>query len=182
MARPRTFDENQLLIKVARIFRHKGYATSSVRDLEAATGLTSGSLYNTYGDKRGLFEAASAHYNQSVLARRLAQYAPEGSGTKGLLALFLSLLNEPDGGSSGCLITNSAVEFGAKDTPRFVAEGFATLRDVFAERLGGKENEALALLALYQGTLVLIRAGYDKSDLETMLTHYFEQLETTDEP
>lgn len=30
-------------------------------------------------------------------------------------ALFMSLLEEPDGGAFGCLITNSAVELGQRD-------------------------------------------------------------------
>ncbi|TCU20587.1 TetR/AcrR family transcriptional regulator [Rhizobium sullae] len=176
MARPRTFDEDHLLTGAMHVFRRQGFAASSVRDLEAATGLTSGSLYNSYGDKRGVFEAASIHYNRTVLARRIEDHAPEGSGIAGLRRLFLSLLHEPDGGSAGCLITNSAVEFGSKDAPGFVAEGLAVLRDTIADRLGD-EAEAVALLALYQGALVLIRAGYDKAVLEQMFTHHFETLE-----
>lgn len=178
MARPRTFDEDRLLTGAMHVFRRRGFAASSVRDLEKATGLTSGSLYNSYRDKQGLFEAASAHYNRTVLARRIADNAPEGAGIAGLRRLFLSLLREPDGGSSGCLITNSAVEFGRKDQPGFVTEGFAVLRECFADRLGGNSDaEAVALLALYQGILVLIRAGYDKAALEAMITQHFETLE-----
>lgn len=177
MARPRTFDEDRLLAGAMHVFRRQGFAASSVRDLEEATGLTSGSLYNSYRDKRGLFEAACAHYNRTVLARRIEDHAPEGAGIAGLQRLFLSLLHEPDAGSSGCLITNSAVEFGRKDQPGFVIEGFTVLRDCFADRLGGNDAQAVALLALYQGILVLVRAGYDKAALEAMITQHFETLE-----
>lgn len=177
MARPRTFDEDRLLTGAMHVFRRQGFAASSVRDLEEATGVTSGSLYNTYRDKRGLFEAACAHYNRAVLARRIDVLAPRGAGIEGLRRLFLSLLREPDGGSSGCLITNSAVEFGCKDRPDFVTDGFAVLRDCFADCLSGNDAEAVALLALYQGTLVLVRAGYDKAALEAMITDHFETLE-----
>jgi len=177
MARPRTFDEDRLLTGAMHVFRRRGFVASSVRDLEEATGLTSGSLYNSYRDKRGLFEAASAHYNRTVLARRIEDHAPVGAGVEGLRRLFLSLLLEPDGGSFGCLITTSAVEFGRKEQPAFVAEGFAILRACFADRLGGNDTAAVALLALYQGILVLIRAGYDKTTLEAMITHHFETLE-----
>jgi AcrR family transcriptional regulator len=177
MARPRTFDEDRLLTEAMHVFRRQGFAASSVRDLEAATRMTSGSLYNSYGDKRGLFDAASAHYNRAVLARRIEDHAPEGSGIAGLRRLFLSLLREPGGGSYGCLITNSAVEFGGNDAPGFVTGGLAVLRDCFAEHLGGNDAEAVALLALYQGALVLIRTGYNKAVLEEMFTHHFETLE-----
>ncbi|MGE0408001.1 MAG: TetR/AcrR family transcriptional regulator [Amphiplicatus sp.] len=176
MARPRTFDDDVVLSRAMHVFRRKGYAASSVRDLETATGLTSGSLYNSYGDKRGLFRAASNHYNRVVLWRRIQRHAPEGSGADGLRRLFLSLLKEPDGGSAGCLITNAAVEFGDKDRPPFVKKGFAALRNVFADRVG--DAEAVMLLALYQGVLVLIRAGYDRRALKEMIADFFDTVET----
>ncbi len=177
MARPRTFDEEAVLSSVMHVFRRQGYTASSVRDLEEAAGLTSGSLYNTYGDKRGLFRAASDHYNRTVLRHRLQDHAPKGSGIEGLRRLFLSLLHEPDGGSAGCLITNSAVEFGNMQMPPFVTDGFDLLRDTFVDRMDGAETEAVALLALYQGILVLVRAGYGTPELEEMITNHFDTLE-----
>jgi len=83
-----------------------------MRDLETATGLSAGSIYNSFGDKAGLFDAAFEHYNEAVLQARLDSFAEPKSGLRGLRELFLSLLREPDGGTLGCLITNSAVEFG----------------------------------------------------------------------
>lgn len=183
MARPRTFDEDALLTNVMHLFRRQGYQATSVRDLEAATGLTSGSLYNTYGDKRGLFEAASAFYNRKVLLRRIDQHAPPGSGLNGLKALFLSLLEEPGGMAYGCLITNSAVEFGREHCPSFVTSGLAVLEKTCADRLSeslqgpATEAEATALLALYQGTLVLFRSGQGTEPLRQMISQVFDNME-----
>ncbi len=148
MARPREYDQTTVLTAVMHAFRRRGFAATSVRDLETATGVTSGSLYNSYGDKRGL---------------------------------FLSLLDEPGGGTAGCLITNSAIEFGETEMPGFVGEAFVTLRDVFSDRLGGDEAEALATLALYQGVLVLVRAGYETGELGKMINTHFDTLEKHDE-
>ncbi len=178
MARPRTFDHEAVLSGVMHVFRRQGFAATTVRDLEAASGLTSGSLYNSYGDKQGLFQAASAHYNQQVLAGRINRHAPEGSGIGGLRRLFLSLLQEPGGGHAGCLITNSAIEFGDTEVPEFVTQGFQTLQSVFADRLGGEASAAVELLALYQGILVLVRAGSDAAALDRMINDYFNRLET----
>ncbi len=181
MARPREYDQTTVLTAVMHAFRRRGFAATSVRDLETATGVTSGSLYNSYGDKRGLFQAASEHYNRAVLERRIRDHAPEGSGIAGLRQLFLSLLDEPGGGTAGCLITNSAIEFGETEMPGFVGEAFVTLRDVFSDRLGGDEAEALATLALYQGVLVLVRAGYETGELSKMINTHFGTLEKHDE-
>lgn len=183
MARPRTFDENVLLSDVMHVFRRRGFGATTVRDLEAATGLTSGSLYNTYGDKQGLFDASSEHYARTVLLRRIREHAPPGCGVGGLRALFLSLLHEPDGETHGCLITNSAIEFGCAARPKLVADGFAILQDTFAHRLSerahatARETDATALLALYQGVLVLVRSGFDTSLIKTMISQFFDDLE-----
>lgn len=176
MARPRAFDPEIVLTDVMNVFRRKGFAACSVRDLEAASGLTSGSLYNAYDDKRGLFRAASDHYLRTIVAQRIHAYAPEGSGIEGLRRLFLSTLDEPAEETFGCLITNSAVEFGQLDTPDIVATGLEMLRAAFADRLGGDEIGADALLAFYQGILVLVRAGRDKSALKRTISRFFEIL------
>lgn len=179
MARPRMFDPDAVLTDVMNVFRRKGFAACSVRDLELASGLTSGSLYNAYDDKRGLFQAASDHYLNTVVRQRIRAFAPQRSGIEGLRALFLSTLNEPAEEAFGCLITNSAVEFGQVGAPDFVAQGLETLRAVFVDRLDGDDTGADALLAFYQGILVLVRAGHDKSALERMISRFFETFNQT---
>jgi AcrR family transcriptional regulator len=172
-------------------FRCKGYQGVSVRDLEDATGLKMGSIYNSFGDKAGLFDAAFAHYNQAVLQRRIDRHSPPAAGLHGLRELFLSLLREPGGHSYGCLITNSAVEFGGGDGPHHgVSEGLHTLSIAFADRLAIARRDgalrdgvdpagaSVKLLALYQGTLVLIRAGYDKAALGQAIIDEFDDLES----
>ncbi len=64
MARPRTFDEDEVIAKAAEVFGRLGFNAASVDDLLGATGLQRGSLYKAFGSKRNLFE--------KVLARALA--------------------------------------------------------------------------------------------------------------
>lgn len=191
MGRSRSYDENAVLAGAMHAFRRKGYQAISIRDLENATGLKMGSIYNSFGDKAGLFDAAFTHYNQVVLGRRIERYAPPKAGLRGLRALFVSLLHEPRGESHGCLITNCAVEFGSADSPRGVSEGLRILSTVFAERLAAARRSgalrdaidpaaaALKLLALYQGILVLVRAGHEKAALKRLITDEFDDLENS---
>ena len=65
--------------------------------------------------------------------------------------------------------------------PEFVAQGLETLRAVFMDRLGGDDTDADALLAFYQGILVLVRSGHDKSALERMISRFFETFTQTTE-
>lgn len=190
MGRSRSYDEEAVLSGAMHAFRRKGYQGVSVRDLEDATGLKMGSIYNSFGDKAGLFDAAFAHYNQVVLQRRIERHAPPAARLRGLRDLFVSLLREPGGTSLGCLITNSAVEFGGGDSSHHcIREGLGVLSDTFADRLsiarrdGALRNRvdpaaaSVKLLALYQGVLVLMRAGHDKAALKRMIIEEFNDLE-----
>lgn len=191
MGRNRGYDETTVLAGAMEAFRRQGYEGASVKDLETATGLKAGSIYNSFGDKAGLFAAALAHYNLAVLQRRIDRFAPPDRGLQGLRALFLSLLREPDGGAHGCLITNSAVELGARDgvAAGLVDEGLETLRTLFEIRLRGAaeagalkpgldpEAEAALLLALYQGVLVLIRAARPQAVILQAIHQAFDGLE-----
>lgn len=55
MARPREFDEEQVLTAARDTFWTKGFAGTSVNDLTEATGLGKGSLYGAFGGKQQLY-------------------------------------------------------------------------------------------------------------------------------
>lgn len=190
MGRHRMFSEEAVLDGAMHAFRRKGYRSASVRDLEDATGLKMGSIYNTFGDKAGLFDAAFAHYNRTVLRARIDEHAPPEAGLPGLRRLFLTLLAEPDGGSHGCLITSTAIELGGEgDSHPCVDDALDTLTGVFVDRLtaagagGGLRPEvdpsvaAVKLLALYQGVLVLVRAGRPTAAVAKAIDSEFDGLE-----
>ncbi len=61
MARPRNFDEAEVVAKAADVFGRLGYNGASIDDLLGATGLQRGSLYKAFGSKRKLFEIVLAH-------------------------------------------------------------------------------------------------------------------------
>ncbi len=188
MGRSRSYDEGTVLSGAMDAFRRKGYRGVSIRDLEEATGLKAGSVYNSFGDKAGLFDAAFAHYNEVVLGGRIREHAPVDAGLGGLRALFLSLMHEPNEEAFGCLITNAAVELGDTSHP-CVTDGLSVLMQTFATRLSDAsasgslraglepETAAVKLLALYQGLLVLIRAGHDRASLERLVNDEFNDLE-----
>ena len=190
MSRPRSYDPSSVLKGAMHAFRRDGYQRASIKDLEDATGLKAGSIYNSFGDKAGLFDAAFEHYNEAVLAGRIDRFAPAAAGIAGLRALFTSLMQEPNGESHGCLITNSAVELD-RDEPayRHVHAGMDMLFKVFRDRLQTAQRDgslrggtdpvlaAMKLLALYQGLLVLVRASQDKSTLKRLVAAEFHELE-----
>lgn len=58
MGRPRNFDQETVLDHAAGLFASSGYAGTSIDDIVTTAGLNRGSLYATFGSKRGLFRAA----------------------------------------------------------------------------------------------------------------------------
>lgn len=57
MARPRSFDEREVLDRAMTVFHRHGYDGSTMAELTSAMGLTAPSIYAAFGGKRGLFEA-----------------------------------------------------------------------------------------------------------------------------
>ncbi|WP_148570837.1 TetR/AcrR family transcriptional regulator [Nocardioides caldifontis] len=167
MARPRAFDEEIVLTAAMHAFRTHGYARASVSVLEEATGLRASSLYNAYGDKAGLFRRALDHYLASFVGPRLKVHAGPESTLEDLEGLFLTLLVPPYDDGQGCLVTNSAAEFGSAPSIATdgVRAGVTALRrhaeEVLARELGpsAAPTAAARLVLLYQGFLVLGRAG-----------------------
>lgn len=184
MGRARSFDEGEVLCAAMHAFRARGYARVSIKDLERATGLKSGSLYNAYRDKDGLYRAALAHYVRGFVAERIEAHAGPSATLDDLEGLFLSLLREPLADGHGCLVINAAVEFGparsiASDG---VAEGLgllrAGLRSVLAREVGPERADTAAahLELLYQGILVMARAGRTDPALADVVRAEFDRL------
>ena len=191
MVKSRSYNEDEVLSAAMHAFRREGYSRISIPQLETATGLSSGSIYNSFGDKRGIFLAAFEHYLRAVLERRIAQFAKPENGLAGVRQLFLTLLREPHGETFGCLITNSAIEFGdeRKVADSVILKGFEILERLFADRLAAAVSSgqfpkgispkvgAVRLLALYQGVLVLVRGGFDLKAIRRAINQEFDYLE-----
>ena len=184
MGRKRSFDERQVLESAMHAFRRHGYAGLSIKRLEEETGLTSGSIYNAYGDKDGLFGAALAHYVDGFVGQRIAAHAGPAATLDDLEELFLTLFRAPMTDGYGCLVTNSAVEFGSAGASAPAAVGRALdmvaagVRDVLSREIGPERAaiEADRLLLLYHGILVLSRAGRLDAGFEDAVRWQFDML------
>lgn len=119
MARPREFDEDALLDATVQCFWRHGYEATSVKDLIGKTGITAASLYNAYGDKRGLFRAALDRYVECSIEdriRRCEALPPR----QAINAFFDEILRRSlnDREHKGCMLVNSALEMAPHD-PEF---------------------------------------------------------------
>ncbi|MGV3489796.1 MAG: TetR/AcrR family transcriptional regulator [Devosia sp.] len=165
MGRTRTFDRTAVLGAAMHLFRQRGYRDVSIGDLEKATGLVSGSIYNAFGDKAGLFRAALDFYVHDYVAGRLQTLAGATARLEDLEQLLLSVLEEPMADGHGCLVNNSIVEFGASGG--IAGDGVNASLDLVRTAISGvlarelpdaSATDTMTLLLLYHGSLTLSRS------------------------
>lgn len=137
VGRPREFDMDEVLDAAVDVFRTRGYSATSIADLGTATGLTAGSLYKAFPDKRAIFESALDRYldqRNAALARWLASAK---TGREKVLAMLLSYAEVSYGknGRRGCLILKGLTEvdtFDAQLAHRF-HEALTAVQQRFAD-------------------------------------------------
>src|SRR6476620_4557595 len=84
MARPKSFDLDTALQRAITLFREKGYAGASTDDLLCAMGIGRQSMYDTFGDKRGLYIEALRRYNAESVAEIMHSFNSAISPLAGL--------------------------------------------------------------------------------------------------
>ena len=86
MARPRSFDTDVAVEKAMQVFWTHGYEGASLPDLLEGMGLTRGSLYKAFTDKKSLFLKVLEHYEgkavQSGVALLTDSAIPNGLALK----------------------------------------------------------------------------------------------------
>lgn len=183
MARPRTFDEHEVVAAARDEFWQRGYAATSVDDLTAATGLGKGSLYGAFGDKHTLYLRALDDYISSSLDEVRASLRNPKLNAYERLAAHIRLQAKAlvaDRSRRGCLMAKSAAELGATDdaVEEKVERAYMIWRDELvaciteAQRDGAvdaKQNpQALAgtLLAFMRGQEALHKGGAKPAQLK----------------
>lgn len=110
MGRPREFDADDLLEKVMCAFWENGLEGTTMRQLEATTGVKQVSLYNAFGNKEGLFLAALDRYSDFLITFQDKHL--DNRGLDGIAALAMSFATPKTGfpnGHFGCLLVNTAL-------------------------------------------------------------------------
>jgi TetR/AcrR family transcriptional regulator, transcriptional repressor for nem operon len=118
LARPRAFDDDEVLDVAVDCFWRRGLGATSVRDLAAEMGINGPSLYNAFGDKHTLFARALERYAErsmrSAIRRSESGRAPKDAIREFFRILVRKSVTDPD--HRGCLIVNSALEVSPHDT------------------------------------------------------------------
>lgn len=115
--RPKTFDQTVALDAAMRQFWESGYEGSSMQNLVDRMGISRQSLYDTYGNKRELFEAALKKYQADIVEPTLAELSdPSRSPTELIRRHLESIVNGSERMPIGCLIVRTATEISTDDS------------------------------------------------------------------
>jgi TetR/AcrR family transcriptional repressor of nem operon len=125
MARPKTFNEDEVLDRAVELFLSKGFERASMPELTAHLGICRQSLYNSFGDKRGLYLAALDLYGTREIDAKLAAIKAAPSPLQGVQSFIASWQSAaatcPSG---GCLLVTALVSAPEDDEPaRTLIEG-----------------------------------------------------------
>lgn len=182
MARPRAFDEKQILDAAQEQFWDAGYAATSMADLMQVSGLGKGSIYAAYGDKHQLFLRALRSYIDSNHENLRKVLGETPRAISALRMLLEAPVDEGDdsGARRGCLLANSTSELGNAD-PEVLALAHATYEtstELIADCISRAQDEgdlqaesdaialARAILTAQQGIVYMSRTGLSTAALK----------------
>ncbi|AFY37898.1 regulatory protein TetR [[Leptolyngbya] sp. PCC 7376] len=112
MARRKEFDKEEVLEKAMDTFWRFGYEGTSMQSLVKNMGINRSSLYETFGDKHSLFEAAITHYEQTRVKGMVTCLQEIGASKPAIAKVFNDLIEQSVGDKDrrGCFLTNTAIE------------------------------------------------------------------------
>ncbi|MEV7149275.1 TetR/AcrR family transcriptional regulator [Streptomyces sp. NPDC051287] len=182
MARPRKFDEQQVLATAREQFWARGYAATRMDDIAEATGLGKGSLYGAFGGKQDLFHRVFDDYCTSVVDATAQQLRGDDEDAYTRLSAHIHAVaaaSAADTAQRGCLLAKGTAELAEHDKTvatrahTAIETLHALLKDDIAacQRNGDLDADAdpgqlaALVLAVLRGIEALAKAGADEKTL-----------------
>lgn len=181
MARPREFDIDEALTDAMNVFWAHGYDAASLPALLEGMGLTRGSLYKAFIDKKSLFIRVLSLYEIEAVKPAVDLLTDQSmDGLERIRRLFSGVIEAVrNGDHRGCLLCSAAAGPAAIDAEisDLVHLQLDQMRDAFAVALSqssahAKDNAqdrcqmAGLLLSQYVGLRVLVRSNATIETLE----------------
>tara|TARA_B110001454_G_C12723218_1_gene435909 strand:+ start:24272 stop:24817 length:546 start_codon:yes stop_codon:yes gene_type:complete len=154
MGRKKNFEREDVLDKALSLFWKKGFAETSVQDLEKITGVNKSGLYSEFKDKDDLYACALKQYLGRTDVRDIFNTEPPGwANIEKFLMLPLTCQ-----GNKGCFATNSIRESKILPTParQALTNHMDNLREALVKNLKGNtksnpETVASMIMSFHNG-------------------------------
>ncbi len=193
MGRTKTYNETQVRQNIVQVFLQKGYAATSLVDLEQGSGLNRRQLYNDFGDKQTVFVESLSHFAEEAGRQFLRQLEQGSDGVEDIRQTLQGLLgkvNTPRG-RLGCLICNTASEPICENEPvnSVVQDYFQRIEKAYLKALRRAKAAgelraddsvtrlARFLLSLHVSLCILARAGTPAKSLRDAVGEGLKRLD-----
>jgi TetR/AcrR family transcriptional repressor of nem operon len=179
VARPREFDYDDVVEQAMYLFWRQGYQNTSIDDVESTTGLTKGSLYKAFKNKRDLFEKCLDLYLVKAIFMRMVD-RPLIETYAHILNLMIESVNDDAKRPCGCLATNVIRELAGSDSAlaKDASDGLGGMQEAmefrltwardkgeFREHIDVKALASLMMVTL-QGLVVLSTSTKDVQSMQ----------------
>ena len=192
MANPVKFDRSEVVEKASQLFWKKGFNATSTRDIQQAVDMRPGSIYATFGSKKGLYAEALRCYVDTVAGQLNHCLAESDSVLDGLEHFVRKILIEErdDQACEVCMLVKANAEF-TSDDPELMALSRTLLADfeqhlseVFSQAQAGGElpkllkpiDYARNFQIHFTGLRSYIKRSDDNALTETLIKQMFNMI------
>ncbi len=175
MSRKPNHDRNDLIERARDLFWRRGWAGTSLKDLEAALQIKPGSFYAAFGSKDALFELAMDKYAMDG-AERLKELARTYGPIKALQRFPEMAIGSNDAPAKACMLSKTLLELHAHNHPLASKANLHLLRmegqfaELFhqAQSAGdiGSEHDPKVLARRYQSDLLGLRVSAERDVID----------------
>ncbi|MEP3639528.1 MAG: TetR/AcrR family transcriptional regulator [Lentilitoribacter sp.] len=177
MPRTASFDRDVLIANAREIFWKKGWAGTSMKDLEKGLGLHPGSFYAAFGSKDALYELTLDRYVEDGQVR-LDQLVQTHGALGALKAHLRSVVEDSAMPVRACMLSKTLLELSGQGNPLAskARQHMATMEARFAalfvqaQREGEIDNEVSAekRARRFQSDLTGLRVSAERGDIDAL--------------
>ncbi|MEP1537759.1 MAG: TetR/AcrR family transcriptional regulator [Paracoccaceae bacterium] len=177
MPRTASFDRNALIAKAREIFWQKGWAGTSMKDLERGLGLHPGSFYAAFGSKDALYELTLDRYVEEGQAR-LDQLVQTHGALGALKAYLRSVVEDSAMPVRACMLSKTLLELSGQDNQLAsrAKQHMATMEARFASLFAQAQDEgdidkgmsAEKRARRFQSDLMGLRVSAERGDIDAL--------------
>lgn len=142
MPKIETFNRDEVLEKVVRLFHEKGYNATSMQDLVDATGLNRSSIYNSFGNKMELYQESLRMYKKKANKYVQKVLVHTSNPLETIRKIFYTT---PEDKENGCFLGNCTTEMANqnREIKSFLQNNLNAMQDLFEELVSRGQSSDL---------------------------------------
>lgn len=171
--RPLEFSEKEAIENLEQIFWKLGFSGASLSSLQQVTGLSKGSLYNSFENKEKMFKIALSAYLEKVAAFYTELLGSSTQLPLALRNLFFGIVEFATKQPRGCFLLVAATEINelSPETRKLIEDAYLSRQNKMTKflkehGLANAHTLSESLCTVIDGLLIASRRGRKAADLK----------------